>query len=548
MAARILVHRLGKTLEQAEEWISPRLENILDPFTLLHCEEAAARLTQFLREKKSIGVFSDYDVDGISSAALISCAIRDLGGEVEAFVPDRLEEGYGLSIAALERSFADYQPDLLLVLDCGTRSEVELEWIAKQGTQVIVVDHHSRNDQPKLPEDCLMINPHLPEQLQPEFQNHCTVGLVFKLVHALLRKWDECVGGARDRVNLKELLDLVAMGTVADLVPLRGENRVFVHHGLKQLAKTNNHGLRALLQVSDVDVNNPLSSSDIGFRLGPRINAGGRIETGALALDLLMTKDNRLAFDLARKLDTVNSNRRSMERRVSGKAIEMIGEEPPMGIVVWDRDWHPGVVGIVAGRLARKYHRPAIVLGWDGTGFKGSGRGISGLDLLEVMQTCTVKPPKWGGHPAAMGMSIEEEDLPAFAEAFSAAVTSECGGKLPPKKLRIDAVTEPSAISRHEILEIEALGPFGQENPEPIVAIHGVRLEEPARLMGRDHIRFNLPGASGIQVIGWRMAERMPPVGSEIDLALRLSRSWWRGRESVRGELVDWRQAEPLPS
>ena len=541
--SRILLQRLENCTETSEEWISPRLEHIIDPHELRFCEQSAKILAQFIRDNKTIGIFSDYDVGGISSAALLARAIAGLGGTTQNFIPDRMEEGYGLSHTALERSFSENAPDLLMVLDCGTRSDSELEWIAKQGTTTIVVDHHSRDDQPTLPDSCLIINPHLPDQLQPQFQNHCTVGLVFKLVHALLRYWENEFGGARDKVNLKDLLDLVALGTVADLVPLQGENRIFVHHGLKQLAATNNHGLRALLQVSDVDVNNPLNCSDIGFRLGPRINAGGRIENGSLALDLLLTGDNRLAFDLARKLDSINSERRSLERRVIDQALEQIAGDPPMGIVVWGKEWHPGVVGIVAGRLSRQFHRPAIVLGWDGSGFKGSGRGISGLNLLEVMQNCEVQPPKWGGHPAAMGLSIEEDMIPEFAKAFDKSVQEICSGKIPPKTLRIDAITEPTSISRQQILEIESLGPFGQKNPEPIIAVHGVQLSEPPRLMGKDHIRFQLPGAEGIQVIGWRMADHMPPIHEEIDLAMRLNRSWWRGRESVRGELVDWRRS-----
>ncbi len=544
LAAGVLLQRLRDNPEGAEEWISPRLERILDPYELRHCREAARNLSRAIEGKRKIGVFSDYDVDGISSAALIARTVRSLGGEIHPFIPDRLEEGYGLSRAALERSFSKEVPDLLLVLDCGTRSEVELEWIANHGTEVIVVDHHVREDNPDLPDRCLLINPHLPVQAQPEFQWHCTAGLVFKLIHALVREWEKDHDGVRDKVNLRGLLDLVALGTVADLVPLRGENRIFVHHGLKQLAKTHNCGLKALLQVSQVDTGNPLRSTDIGFRIGPRINAGGRIDTGALALDLLLTDDNRQAFDLARKLDSVNSQRRTLERQVAEAAIERIGEKPPMGIVVWDKEWHPGVVGIVAGRLARRYHRPAIVLGWDGSGYKGSGRGVAGMDLLAVMKGCSVQPPKWGGHPAAMGLSTDGADLDAFAEAFAESVRNECRGKLPSKTLRIDATTEPCSVSRRTVLELEALGPFGQENPEPVIAVRSVRLEQPARLMGRDHIRFDLPGAEGVQVIGWRMAERMPPVGTAIDLAIRLSRSWWRGRESVRGELVDWRTSE----
>jgi single-stranded-DNA-specific exonuclease len=260
-------------------------------------------------------------------------------------------------------------------------------------------------------------------------------------------------------------------------------------------------------------------------------------------LDLLGTTDNRLAFHLARKLDATNRERQGVERRVLEEATERIGPQPPWAIVTGDRSWHPGVVGIVAGRLARKYHRPAIVFGWDGSSMKGSGRGIPGIDLLAVMDTCSFPPRQWGGHPAAMGLSLAEEDLEPFAESFAAAVKEACEGELPEKSLSIDAVADPVAIDRSCVLELEALGPFGQGNPEPVLAIRGAVLERPPAPMGRDHIRFELPANPSLRFIGWRMAANPPPTGTPVDLAVRPSRSFWRGRESLRAEVVDWRPA-----
>jgi len=548
LAADVLSERAGPDPAAAEKWINPRLDEIVDPDELTHCREGAARIADAIGNNRRIGVFTDYDVDGISSAALLSRIIEDLGGHCDTFVPDRMEEGYGLSRAALERAFTEKTPpDLLVVLDCGTRSEKELAWVSSRGIPTLVVDHHARGDVPLLPDDCLLINPHLPDRVQDSFRNHCTAGLVFKLVHSLVRILEDRSGDARERVDLREFLDLVALGTVADLVPILGENRIFVRHGLRQLGRTTNHGLRALLQVADVDTSSPLSPTDIGFRLGPRINAGGRIETGLLGIDLLRTADNRLAFDLARKLDAVNRERQSIERKVCDEALERIGDAPPPGIVVGDEGWHPGVVGIVAGRLSRKFHRPAIVLGWDGAGWKGSGRGIAGLDLLAVMERCAVRPPKWGGHPMAMGLSLGPGDLTPFAEAFSAAVHAACGGVLPGKTLRIDTSTTCESIDRQTVLELESIGPFGQGNPEPVIAVANARLDSAPVPMGRDHIRFRLEANPALGIVGWRMAGSPPPTGRPLDLALRLSRSWWRGRESLRGELVDWRPAGRTP-
>ncbi len=540
LPCRILEKRLSPA-EDPGQWINPRLEDLLDPFDLPFCKEAASLVSDCLLREKKIAVFSDYDVDGITSAALISEAIHRLGGSIDPFLPDRMEEGYGLTRKALDRLLGERDVDCLLVLDCGTRSEEELFYLSQKGIQTIVIDHHARSDVPLLPDDCVLINPHLKDRLQPEFQNHCTAGLVFKFLHALTRVMHSRGVDARAQFNLRSCLDLVALGTVADLVPLKGENRLLVKYGLHEIGRSPRHGLKALLQVAGVEVDNPLSTSDIGFRLGPRINAGGRIETGMTSLDLLLATDHRLAFDLARKLDAVNRERQGIEKRVVDEARELVGESPPSGIVAARKEWHPGVVGIVAGRLARTYHRPTIILGFDGDEFKGSGRGIPGLNLLEVMESCEVRPRKWGGHPMAMGMSIDPAQLPAFSDAFAAAVDKVTEGDLPAKTLTVDTVADIGEIDRQCILELEAIGPFGQGNPEPVILFSETILAEAPRKMGKDHIKFRHPSNKSLEFIGWRMAENPPPAGCPVELAVRLSRSFWKGRESIRAEIVDWR-------
>lgn len=252
LSCRILQNRVAAGAD-VEQWIAPRLENVLDPHDLPWCEEAAERLARAMADRETIGIFSDYDVDGISSAALVSDALRSLGTIVRTFLPDRMEEGYGLTRKALERAFADGTPGLLLVLDCGTRSDEELAWLSARGVSVIVVDHHARPDAPRLPENCILVNPHLPDRAGEAFRIHCTAGLCFKLLHALTRSLRKRGVEAREEFDLRSGLDLVALGTVADLVPLTGENRILTHHGLRALARTARPGLRALCQVSGVE-------------------------------------------------------------------------------------------------------------------------------------------------------------------------------------------------------------------------------------------------------------------------------------------------------
>jgi len=544
LSSRILEQRL-KEGDGLEKWIQPKLEDLLDPFDLPFCREAASLLADAILDGRKIAVFSDYDVDGISSAALVTDSITRLGGACEPFLPDRMEEGYGLTKKALERLLKEQKKvDLMLVLDCGTRSEEELHDLSAKQIPSIVIDHHARADIPRLPPDCILLNPHVRDRLHPSFQSHCTAGLVFKFIHALTREMHRRGIQAREKICLRSCLDLVALGTVADLVPLGGENRLLVKYGLRELGKSNRHGLTALLLVCGIQVDCPLTAADIGFRLGPRINAGGRIETGKSSLDLLLATDHRLAYDLARKLDAVNRERQGLERRVAQEAEAIVGDSPPSGIVAGNSEWHPGVVGIVAGRLARIYHRPTIILGFDGTEFKGSGRGIKGLDLLEVMAQCEVQPHKWGGHPMAMGMSIEPDLLPSFAKAFAEAVDKVAASGLPAKTLSVDARADIGEVDRQCILELETIGPFGQGNPDPVVLFPNTVLRESPRRMGKDHLRFRHPANPDLEFVGWRMAADPPPVGRPIELAARLSRSFWKGREALRAEIVDWRYGE----
>ena len=397
--------------EEVETFLRPRLKSLSDPFLLPNMQAAAQRVLAALDRRERVVLFGDYDVDGVTSIALLTEMLRAYGGAPELFLPLRMEEGYGLSPESVERCLKQHHPQLLIAVDCGTSSVSEIVDLTRRGVDVIVLDHH----EPKsaLPDCVAIVNP----KIDPESPFHylCSVGIVFKLCHALLKTrplFD---------FDLKSKLDLVALGTVADIVPLRGENRIFVRRGAIEITRRTRSGLRKLIEVSGVRPST--STDDIGFRLGPRLNAAGRLSTAEKSLQLLLTKDENEAGALADLLDKQNRDRQEIERQVFIAAEEQICRDfdssRDAAIVVGAREWHPGVVGIVASRISRKYHRPTIVIGFEanGTG-KGSGRSIEGLNLVEALDRCAESLEKFGGHEMAAGLTIREEKIDVFAAEF----------------------------------------------------------------------------------------------------------------------------------
>jgi len=368
----LLLQRGIKNAGEAESFLNPRLRDLEDPFKISGMDKAVARIELALQKNERICIVGDYDVDGVTSTALIAGVLRDLGLKPDFIVPRRLEEGYGLSRAVIERVFQEFHPELLLVLDCGTNSVDEVDFLLKQGVAVVIVDHHQQKEGP-LP-DCILINPHVHDAPTEPWFDFCTVGLVFKLVHALIKSLRQKGCPRAEGIEMKDLLELVAMGTIADMVPLRGENRLLTKHGMERLNSTACQGIRALLKVSGVPEGQPLQPSDISFKLGPRINASGRLADAALPVTMLLEKRFELCMESARKLEELNRERQSIERCMVEEAERLIARESTNteAIVLYNSEWHPGVVGIVAGKLSRELNRPCIVLGQEDTLAKGS--------------------------------------------------------------------------------------------------------------------------------------------------------------------------------
>ena len=534
--------------DDATAFLQPALAALNDPFLLRNLEAAATRLRQAIAHREEIVVLGDYDVDGVSSTALLVMILRRFGLNPRFIVPRRSEDGYGLSRSAIDRALEAGKPHLFIALDCGTNSHAEAAFLRAQGIDVMVIDHHRSKEQPL--EQCLLINPHVQADAtngDSAWRNLCTVGLVFKLCHGLLKQLRQENHPVAFRIKLRDHLDLVALGTVADLVPLLGENRILARHGLRILQEAQRPGLRALMDVAGVKPALGISPTDISFRLGPRINASGRLADAALSVELLLSDDPVFCAETAQQLDAFNRERQDIERAITEEAERSIETRflADAGVVLFAENWHPGVVGIVAGRVTRKYNRPCVVLGNEGDMAKGSGRSVDGVNLVEVLGTCCEHLTSWGGHPMAVGIALPKIHLESFRAGFAAAVRAHAGGDIAEARLDIAAWITPELITERLMEELEELHPFGQGNPEPIFGVQGVVLRHAVEVFKEQHFRFHFEDGRGRRLHGvaWKLAHRTPPLGVPLDLAVELKWNHFNNRKLLQLGLVDWRVA-----
>ncbi len=543
-----LLLRLGlREPAAAEKFLDAKLADLDDPFAVTGIVEAVARLRQALEAQEDVLVFGDYDVDGVTSTSLLSAVLGELGGKVRYAVPRRLDEGYGLTRAALERVLAEGPADLVVAVDCGTNSLTETAWLKERGCDVIVIDHHVCPDA-ALRSSAILVNPHVNDGEDRAWSQLCAVGLVFKVVHGLLKslRQDNHPGG---QLDLKRHLDLVALGTIADMVPLRGENRILARAGLRRLGDPARAGLRALYEVCGMVPGSGLQPHDISFKLGPRINASGRLADAATPIRLLLSEDDDFCKEVSLQLNDYNSERQRIEKTIFEQAERMVEETMlhRAGLVLHHPDWHAGVVGIVASRLVQKYHRPAIVLGAENGHAKGSGRSLAGLDLVKILQPCAHLLSRWGGHPMAVGVSADPAMIGALQDAFSDSVALALGGDIVPREIDISVWLRPADLGERLLTELERLHPFGQGNSEPIFGLRGLTLRQDIMLFGKEqeHFRFSLPTEPGQKVsfVAWKMAHRSPPRDQPIDMAIRLAWNSYNGRRHPQATIVDWRNS-----
>ena len=535
-----LLQRKGfSCAEEVSAYLQPRLRTLSDPFLLPNIAAAVTRILHAIDRRERIVLFGDYDVDGVTSLALLSEMLRSYDAPPELFLPLRMEEGYGLSRESVERCCEQHRPQLLIAVDCGTSSVGEIAELKRRGIDVIVLDHH----EPKsvLPDCVAVVNP----KVSPDstFHNLCSVGIVFKLCHALLKT------RPAPEFDLKAHLDLVALGTVADIVPLQKENRIFVQRGMLELARSKRPGIRTLMELSAVHA--PVTAEDIAFRLGPRLNAAGRLATAEKALQLLLTRDEKEAAELAALLDAHNRERQGVERKICAEAEEELARtfnpERDAAIVLGASDWHPGVLGIVASRLARKYHRPTLIVGFgsDGLG-KGSGRSIEGLSLVEALGHCEKWLEKFGGHEMAAGFAVRQEKFPAFAEAFRQSARELLSEEKLQPRLHLDHELTFGELNDDLLRWHEVLQPFGNGNLQPMFFARAV---EPAvapqvlkdkhlvlRLRQRNHFRraiFFDGASSALPSAPW-------------DVAFRLSTDEYEGETRLQIHVEALRASAPI--
>lgn len=543
-----LLLRVGlRDSDAAAGFLQPALAGLNDPFLLRNLDRAAARLKQAIAQREQIIVLGDYDVDGVSSTALLVMVLRRFGLNPRFIVPRRSEDGYGLSRSAIDRALEAGKPHLFIALDCGTNSHEETAYLRQLGVDVLVIDHHRSKE--RTLEDGILINPHVHDDgSAPEtaWRHLCTVGLVFKLMHGLLKQLRTENHPVAFRIKLRDHLDLVALGTIADLVPLIGENRIMARHGLRILEQTHRPGLRALMEVSGVKPGQGITPTDISFRLGPRINASGRLADAALSVELLLSDDLAFCTETSQQLDAFNRERQEIERAITEEAERIIETQfsSHAGIVLFGDTWHPGVVGIVAGRVTRKYNRPCVVLGNEGELAKGSGRSIDGVNLVEILGRCAEHLTSWGGHPMAVGVALPKLHLDTFRSRFAEAVREHAGGELAEARLDISSWLMPEQIGERLMDELDALHPFGQGNPEPVFGVRGVVLRTPPEIFKEQHFRFHFEDGRGRRLHGvaWKLAHRLPPVGVPLDLAVELKWNHFNGRKLLQLGLIDWRK------
>ena len=541
LAARVLAARGLADPDAAQAFLATRLEDLPDPFSMKGMDAAVSRLVRAVESGERVACYGDYDVDGVTSTTLLAGFLRAAGADVVTYVPHRLVEGYGLNEAAVAR-LAGQGARLLVTLDCGITAAAEVRAASALGVDTVVVDHHTVPVE--LPAAAAILNPHQGGCGYPA-KELAAVGVTFALVMALRRalRARGRFGAGRAEPNLKDALDLVALGTVADVVPLVGANRILVHWGLEVLARSKRAGVRALKRVAGVAEGAPVTAGQVGFRLAPRINAAGRLDDAGRGVRLLLAEDAGEAAALAEELDRENQARQEIERRILAEATDDAAARVRAGArgLVLARDgWHAGVVGIVASRIVERFHRPAVLVALaDGAG-KGSGRSVEGFHLYDALAACSSHLARFGGHRHAAGVTVERERLGAFSAAFEAHAAERLSPEDLVPRCRIDAWVDEVEITDGAAEDLARLGPFGAGHPEPVFALRGAAARARTVGAGGAHLKLAL---GRLDAIGFGMGDRLETCAGPLEAAFSIGFDEWDGTRRVQLRLRDVRGA-----
>jgi len=540
--AGIIVNRGFRDHATIEKFLHGSLGDLYDPFLLNDMEHAVERVLAAVARREHITIYGDYDVDGITSVALLSSIFTTMHADFGHYLPNRITEGYGISREGIERC-REQNTRLILTVDCGITSNTELAYARELGMDVIVTDHHEPSE--SLPECVAVINPKRADSTYP-FKDLAGVGVTFKLVHGLIGRAVE--RGLLDRANvsLKHKLDLVALGTVADTVTLLDENRILVQYGLRQLSRSDRIGLQELKAVSNV--NEEITSYDVAYRLAPRLNAVGRLGDANTGVELLCSDDEKEAFNLATLIEQNNRRRQKIEQEIFGEVEAEVARTVDLDasrtIVLSSDRWHLGVVPIVASRIAKAYHRPAAIISIDGDTAKGSARSIGDIDLLETFRECEDLLENYGGHRLAAGFQIPTKNIEAFRSRFDEVTRRRFPGtELYVPSLSVEVETDLSEITLDFVRQLQILEPFGHGNPQPVFASRGVFLKWSPKIVGSNHLKLWFETKdSVVEAIGFSMGDLLPRLRdseARYDIAYIPRLNYYRGEETVQLLLRD---------
>lgn len=533
LLAKIVLSR-GIEEDEIPKFLKPEISGLYDPFLFNGMDLAVDAIIESIDNKEKITIYGDYDVDGITSVAVLKSYLLELGADVEHYLPNRLEEGYGLNNDALDK-IANNGTKMLITVDCGISAYEEIEYAKSKGMKVIVTDHHECPE--RLPEAIAVLDAKRPDSTYP-FSSLAGVGVTFKLIQAISLRKD------LDRKTYLKYIDIVALGTIADIVPLVDENRIIVNFGLILMQQTRNIGLRSLIIVSGYPINEPLNSTAISFGIAPRMNAAGRMGKADLALELLLEKDQDKAFNMAFELSETNKERQNVEKAIIDEIINMIESQKLYEknvIVVYNEGWHHGVIGIVASKITELYYKPTILISVeDGIG-KGSGRSIEGFDLHNAVSECSDMLLKFGGHEMALGLSIDAEKIDDFSERLNEIAEKQDIKSLQPI-LQVEAEITAKDISMKTIKELDLLKPFGEGNPMPLFVYRNAKVDGVRLLSNEKHLKLTLKEDSNIfDAIAFNMDNKKYSIkqGDKVDVLHSLEINTFNGIQKVQLNVKD---------
>lgn len=540
--AQILIQRGLGDPAFAAKFLRPDLSDFHDPFLMAGMTAAVERLRHAIEAKEKILIYGDYDVDGTMAVVVLKTALESLGAQVSVHIPHRLTDGYGMRAAAIEQAAAEGQR-VVVSVDTGIREQEALARARELGLDCIVTDHHLPGAE--LPPAHAILDPRRADCAYPD-KNLSGAGVAFKLAQGLLG--DRLSG---DLIN--SYLQLVAVGTVADVVPLVGENRVIARYGLEAMKELRSPGLQALLRVSDLDPARGVSTGQVGFRIAPRLNAAGRMQNASDVIELLTTKDQECARQIAGRLDSLNRERQRVQEEILNEILARVEREPQsfagrFSLVFSGDGWHRGVIGIVAQRVAERYYRPALVIGLENGTAHGSGRSIPGFHLLDALSESGDLFERYGGHAQAAGFSMPAASVEKLEQRFEASCRQRLQGEDLERVLTVDAEVSLAELDGDFLRNLNKLEPHGIGNPRPVFAARGLRVVESPRILKEKHLKLRVEGDTRVwDALGWGWADRAAeiPRGSKLDLAFNLDEDYFQGATTWRLTIKDLRVEDP---